>query len=266
MADIPVPSLPDGASGPNSRIMVVQADDSLELVPGDIAVTGDYVPTSGGTFTGAVSVPAPTADTHASTKLYVDQNAGGATDLDGLSDVTITTPTNGQALTYNGAAWVNQAAAGGGDLLAANNLSDVADAPTSLSNLGGATAAQGALADTALQQAAGGESVTDLGAVEENVNTVALSGATLALDVSTHGVHDVTMDQNCTLSFTNPAPAGKASSFMLVLRGAFTPTLPASVTWATGTAPTYTTPSVYVFTTVDAGTTWLGTQPGAAFS
>ena len=41
-----------------------------------------------------------------------------------------------------------------GDLLAANNLSDVADAPTSLANLGGATAAQGALADTALQNAA----------------------------------------------------------------------------------------------------------------
>ena len=43
---------------------------------------------------------------------------------------------------------------GGGDLLAANNLSDVADTATSLVNLGGATAAQGALADTALQNAA----------------------------------------------------------------------------------------------------------------
>jgi hypothetical protein len=43
---------------------------------------------------------------------------------------------------------------GGGDLLATNNLSDVADAAVSLANLGGATAAQGALADTALQNAA----------------------------------------------------------------------------------------------------------------
>ncbi|MGA0206429.1 MAG: hypothetical protein ACO3LT_01430, partial [Ilumatobacteraceae bacterium] len=31
-----------------------------------------------------------------------------------LSDVTITTATNGQVLTYNGSAWVNQASSGGG--------------------------------------------------------------------------------------------------------------------------------------------------------
>jgi len=42
-------------------------------------------------------------------------------------------------------------ASGGGDLLAANNLSDVDNAAASLANIGGATAAQGALADTALQ-------------------------------------------------------------------------------------------------------------------
>lgn len=36
--------------------------------------------------------------------------------------------------------WASPAGGGGGDLLAANNLSDVADAPTSLSNLGGASA------------------------------------------------------------------------------------------------------------------------------
>ena len=40
---------------------------------------------------------------------------------------------------------------GGGDLLAVNNLSDVDNAAASLANIGGATAAQGALADTALQ-------------------------------------------------------------------------------------------------------------------
>lgn len=34
--------------------------------------------------------------------------------IDDLSDVTITTPANGQALVYNGSAWVNQAAGGGG--------------------------------------------------------------------------------------------------------------------------------------------------------
>jgi hypothetical protein len=41
--------------------------------------------------------------------------------------------------------------------------------------------------------------------------------------------------------------------------------LPNSIDWGDASAPTYTTPSVYVFTTVDAGTIWLGSQVGKAF-
>ena len=113
---------------------------------------------------------------------------------------------------------------------------------------------------------AAGASVENIGAVEENVQTVAATGSTETLDTAVYGVFDMTMDQNCTFTFSNPAPSGKASSFVLILRGAFTPTLPASVDWSGGAAPTYTTPSMYTFTTVDAGTTWLGTQAGAAFA
>ena len=129
-----------------------------------------------------------------------------------------------------------------------------------------ATAAQGSTADAALPRVAGGASVENIGAIEENVNTVAATGAAETLDISTFGVHDCTMDEACTFTFSNPAPSGKASSFVLILRGAFTPTLPASVDWSGGTAPTYATPSVYVFTTVDGGTTWVGAQSGSAFS
>ena len=110
------------------------------------------------------------------------------------------------------------------------------------------------------------KSIENLGAVEEQVNTVATTGATETLDTSTYGVHDCTMDQACTFTFSNPAPSGDCSSFVLILRGAFTPTLPASIDWSGGSAPTYTTPSVYTFVTVDAGTTWLGAQVGAAFA
>lgn len=46
----------------------------------------------------------------------------GATTLDGLTDVTITTPTNGQALVYNGSIWVNQTVSTVGTL---NDLTDV---------------------------------------------------------------------------------------------------------------------------------------------
>lgn len=54
-------------------------------------------------------------------------NGGGASDLDDLTDVTITNPSNGQVLLYNGTAWVNGTAAGGGGGGATNldGLSDV---------------------------------------------------------------------------------------------------------------------------------------------
>lgn len=123
-----------------------------------------------------------------------------------------------------------------------------------------------AVADLKLSLVAGGASVEDIGAVEANVNTVAVTGATETLDTSVFQVHDCTMDQNCTFTFSNPAPSGKCSSFVLILRGAFTPTLPAAVDWSTGSAPTYTSPSMYTFTTVDAGSTWLGAQVGRAFA
>ena len=118
----------------------------------------------------------------------------------------------------------------------------------------------------ALMKTAGGASVENLGAVEENANVVASTGATRALDVSVYGAFDCTMDQNCTLSFSNPAPSGKTSSFMLILRGAFTPTFPASVVWPGGSPPTYEAPSIYVFTTVDAGTTWFGGLIGSGYA
>ncbi len=105
-----------------------------------------------------------------------------------------------------------------------------------------------------------------VGAIESNVNTVAATGSTETLDTAVYAVHDCTMDQNCTFTFSNPAPSGKNSTFMLILRGAFTPTLPGSVKWSGGSVPTYTTPSLYVFTTIDAGTTWLGQQVGRAFA
>lgn len=116
-----------------------------------------------------------------------------------------------------------------------------------------------------LLKVAGGASIEDLGAVEENVETESVS-ATDSLDVSVYGVFDKTMTADTTFTFANPAPSGKASSFTLILRGAFTPTFPAAVIWPGGTEPTYGAPSVYVFTTVDAGTTWFGSQAGASFS
>lgn len=76
--------------------------------------------------------------------------------------------------------------------------------------------------------------------------------------------HKFAMTGNTT--FTFPAPSTTGHSFALNLSGAFAPSFPASVRWADGAAPTYATQSVYVFTTFDGGTTWLGAQSGKAFA
>jgi hypothetical protein len=112
---------------------------------------------------------------------------------------------------------------------------------------------------------AAGANVENVGAIESDVSTNGSTGSTETLDTSDYAIFDMTMDQACTFTFSNPAPSGDNSTFMLILRGAFTPTFPASVDWSDATPPTYTTPSVYIFTTVDAGTTWLGQSVGKAF-
>jgi hypothetical protein len=111
-----------------------------------------------------------------------------------------------------------------------------------------------------------GTSLEDAGAIESRVLTVAASGSTETLDTSLYAVFHVTMDQNCTFTFSNPAPSGVATIFTLELDGAFTPTFPAAVKWSGGAAPTYTTPALYTFYTRNAGTTWWGAQVGKAFA
>jgi len=106
---------------------------------------------------------------------------------------------------------------------------------------------------------------TDVDAVAATVNTVATTGATESLAFASGNatqVHDVTMDQDCTFSFTGAPASGSLGTMTVIVRGAFTPTFPASVDWDSATAPTYAAPSVYEFVTVDGGTTVLGFAAG----
>lgn len=91
------------------------------------------------------------------------------------------------------------------------------------------------------------------------VSTNATTGATETL--SAFPGHKMTMDQNCT--FTFPTPATTGFSFLLWLLGAFTPTFPGSVDWHGSAAPTYVNDSLYGFTTLDGGTTWIGSLIGS---
>jgi hypothetical protein len=97
--------------------------------------------------------------------------------------------------------------------------------------------------------------------------TVGASGAALALNMELGNVFDVTMDQNCVFTFTNPPAAGQYGKLILFLRGAWAPTFPGAVIWSGGGgAPGYATPALYAFLTVDAGAVWFGMQGGNAFA
>lgn len=94
-------------------------------------------------------------------------------------------------------------------------------------------------------------------ALTPTVNTVPATGAAEDIDFGTEA-HDLTMDQNCAFSFTNPPASGDRGKIEVIVRGAFTPTWPASVDWPGGVEPTYAAPTLYTFVTVDGGTTVLG--------
>jgi len=96
------------------------------------------------------------------------------------------------------------------------------------------------------------------------------AGASATVNLEEGNVHSITIDQNTTLTFSNPPASGTAGSFMLVMTnpGSFTITWPASAKWPGGTEPTWTTSGRdrAVFFTEDGGTVWDGVQGGADFS
>jgi len=108
----------------------------------------------------------------------------------------------------------------------------------------------------------------------ETVDTEAASGAAYTIDLENGNVHDVTLTDDCTFTFSNPPDAGSAGSFTLILRqdgtGSRSVTWPGSVAWAGGTGPTLTTTAnavdILTFVTVDGGTTLYGMLAGADFS
>lgn len=95
------------------------------------------------------------------------------------------------------------------------------------------------------------------GAVAEDVSFIAATGTTETISWNTP-MHDITLDQNCVISFSDIA-AGK--SITVVVRGGFTLTWPASVKWPDMTEPDYTGPAIYTFMSTD-GSEVFGFQAG----
>lgn len=97
-----------------------------------IPVTLATVNSNVGTFGNSTTVPVVTVNAKGLvTAVSTASITTGATNLDELSDVVITTPSNGQVLKYNGTNWVNDTSAGGGDALTANPLSQFASTTSS---------------------------------------------------------------------------------------------------------------------------------------
>ena len=145
----------------------------------------------------------------------------------------------------------------------ASNLSDLASASTARTNLGLGGAATLAVGTTAGTVAAG-----DVGRV---LNTVAAAGSTETLAGDTYNIHDVTLDESVTFTFTTSAAVAQ---FTLILRqdgsGGNSVTWPGSVKWHSLTAPTILTTAsavhVLEFLTVNSGTTWRGFLASSAAS
>mgnify|MGYP000901733902 CR=1 FL=1 len=115
--------------------------------------------------------------------------------------------------------------------------------------------------------------VTFTGGIVEDSVTVSSSSnaATLDLRAGTNFLHD--LSENVTYTFSNPGASGNLSVFSLkIIQGSSTRaiTWPNSVDWAGGTAPTLTATNdavdIFVFMTIDGGTTYYGFTAGQAFA
>jgi hypothetical protein len=91
-----------------------------------------------------------------------------------------------------------------------------------------------------------------------------ISTNTLTIDLNTASIFEVDLDANITtLTLSNVQASGMSSSFVLIFVAdgtSRTVVWPASFKWPSGTAPTITSTNgkkdVFVFFTVDGGTSW----------
>jgi trimeric autotransporter adhesin len=170
-----------GATGANSiaigQLSKATAANSIAIGDTAISTTANQIALGGTTDTVKISgtYTLPTADgtngqilvTNGSGALSFATNTGSYSDADVDTHLNTSTATTGEVLSWTGTDydWV-AAGSGSGDLLAANNLSDLANAATARTNLGlgtaaitastaYATAAQGTTADAALPKAGG---------------------------------------------------------------------------------------------------------------
>ena len=137
------------------------------------------------------------------------------------------------------------------DTTSAAALAAIDAQPTAITDAGGYITAT--TVDAAFQESFSGQ---------YSRNRVSASGSSQTLTLAP--CQFVTLSADCTFTFATPSTAGH--TFILKLEGPYTPTWPASVEWPDGTAPVYDSVSLFVFTTLSTGTTWLGGLVGGGFA
>jgi hypothetical protein len=154
-------------------------------------------------------------------------------------DLYFNTSTN-QLKVYNGSAWQVAAVSASGLLTAANNLSDVANAGTSRTNLGLAigTNVQAFDADNAVTDAAQTFTAGQRGEI-----TALSDGATITPDMNDSNNFSVTLGGNRTLANPSNIAVGQCGSIFVAQDGTGSRTLAFGSYWdfVDGTAPTLTT-------------------------
>ncbi len=167
--------------------------------------------------------------------------AAGSDPSSGLDagDLYFNTSTN-QLKVYNGSAWQVAAVSASGLLTAANNLSDVANAGTSRSNLGLAigTNVQAFDADNAVTDAAQTFTSGQRGEI-----TALSDGATITPDMNDSNNFSVTLGGNRTLANPSNIAVGQCGSIFIAQDGSGSRTLAfgSYYDFVDGTAPTLTT-------------------------
>ena len=119
---------------------------------------------------------------------------------------------------------------------------------------------------------ANGVVTLDNGFSEEYASVTSTSN-TVSLNLQTASNFSHTLTEDTTVSFTNPAASGKVSAATLRViqdSSARAITWNAAIKWSSATAPTLSTASgavdVFVFYTVDGGTTYYGFTSGQALA
>ena len=140
--------------------------------------------------------------------------SGGSSTLNGLSDVTITTPSNGQVLSYNSSTseWVNSTISSGG-------ITDVVQDTTP--QLGGNLDVNGqsivSVSNGNINITPNGTGQTVIKNLEynENIYSLGTTSGTITPDVANGNLHTITLNGNLTFSaFTSPV-AGQSLTLII---------------------------------------------------